>query len=122
MLVCSLWRYATGGQFSLSVTFGGLELMMSRWMIEKRAVKRLVLLSQRTLNQLEQSGNLQYKEWLRLKRVANEHNAHVNVTQVDFNKLRTNTRTDRKNCVKHRMPFGASSSVLSLQKITLCLS
>ena len=63
---------------------GDLELMMSRWMIEKRAVKRLVLLSQRTLNQLEQSDNPQYKEWLRLKRVANEHNAYVNVAQADL--------------------------------------
>lgn len=58
---------------------GDLELMMSCWMIEKRAVKRLVLMSQRTLNQLEQS-----KEWLQLKRVANEHNAYVNVTQADL--------------------------------------
>jgi aryl carrier-like protein len=64
--------------------FTGLELTMSRWMIEKRAVKRLVLLSQRTLNQLEQPDNPQYKEWLRLKRVANEHNAHVNVAQADL--------------------------------------
>lgn len=67
--------------------FTSLELTMSRWMIETRAVKRIVLLSQRDLNQLEQPDTPQYEEWLRLKRVANEHNAYVNVAQADLTKF-----------------------------------
>ena len=40
---------------------------MSRWMIEKRGVRNIVLMSRRTLTELEQPSNPQYNDWLRLK-------------------------------------------------------
>ncbi|CAF1215230.1 unnamed protein product [Adineta steineri] len=56
---------------------------MSRWMIEKRDVKHIALMSRRTLVQLEQPSNPQYDDWLKLKRTAKEYNAHVDVVQAD---------------------------------------
>ncbi|CAF1457732.1 unnamed protein product, partial [Adineta steineri] len=71
------------GTILISGGFGGLGLAMSRWMIEKRSVKRIALMSRRTLIELEQPSNPQYDDWLRLKRTVNEYNAHVDVVQVD---------------------------------------
>ncbi|CAF1055668.1 unnamed protein product [Adineta steineri] len=56
---------------------------MSRWMIEKRGVKHIALMSRRTLVQLEQPSNPQYDDWLKLKRTAKQYNAHVDVVQAD---------------------------------------
>ncbi|CAF1391541.1 unnamed protein product [Adineta steineri] len=71
------------GTILISGGFGGLGLTMSRWMIEKRGVKQIALMSRRTLVELEQPSNPQYDDWLRLKRAVNEHNAHVDVVQAD---------------------------------------
>ncbi|CAF0978426.1 unnamed protein product [Adineta steineri] len=71
------------GTILISGGFGGLGLTMSRWMIEKRGVKRIILMSRRTLAELEQSSNPQYDDWLRLKQTINEYHAHVDVVQAD---------------------------------------
>ncbi|CAF1008153.1 unnamed protein product [Adineta steineri] len=71
------------GTILISGGFGGLGLTMSRWMIEKRGVKRIILMSRRTLAALEQSSNPQYDDWLRLKQTINEYQAHVDVVQAD---------------------------------------
>ncbi|CAF4222614.1 unnamed protein product, partial [Adineta steineri] len=71
------------GTILISGGFGGLGLAMSRWMIEKRGVKRIILMSRRTLAELEQSSNPQYDDWLRLRQTINEYQAHVNVVQAD---------------------------------------
>ncbi|CAF3640036.1 unnamed protein product [Adineta steineri] len=71
------------GTILISGGFGGLGLTISRWMIEQRGVKHIALMSRRTLIQLEQPSNPQYDEWLRLKRITKEYNAHVDVVQAD---------------------------------------
>ncbi|CAF4098771.1 unnamed protein product [Adineta steineri] len=71
------------GTILISGGFGGLGLTMSRWMIQKRGVKRIILMSRRTLAELEQSSNPQYNDWLRLKQTVNEYQAHVDVVQAD---------------------------------------
>ncbi|CAF0842283.1 unnamed protein product [Adineta steineri] len=71
------------GTVLISGGFGGLGLTMSRWMIEKRGVKRIILMSRRTLAKLEQPSNPQYDDWLRLKQTINEYQAHVDVVQAD---------------------------------------
>ena len=55
------------GTILITGGFGGLGLTMSRWMIEKRDVKHVTLMSRRTLVELEQPSNPQYNDWLRLK-------------------------------------------------------
>ncbi|CAF3952735.1 unnamed protein product [Adineta steineri] len=79
------------GTILISGGSGGLGLTMSRWMIEKRGVKRIVLMSRRTLFELEKSSNPQYDDWLRLKQTIHEYHAHVDVVQADvtnFNQVR----------------------------------
>ncbi|CAF4191684.1 unnamed protein product [Adineta steineri] len=71
------------GTILISGGFGGLGLTMSRWMIEKRDVKRIILMSRRTLAEFEQSSNPQNNDWLRLKQTINEYHAHVDVVQAD---------------------------------------
>ena len=73
------------GTIIFSGGFGGLGLTMSRWMVEERGVKRIVLLSRRTLSELERPDNPQYTEWLRLKQVCLDSNntVHIEVVQVD---------------------------------------
>ncbi|CAF4306815.1 unnamed protein product, partial [Adineta steineri] len=71
------------GTILISGGFGGLGLTMSRWMIEERGVKHIALMSRRTLIELEQPSNPQYDEWLKLKRIIKEFNAHVDVVQAD---------------------------------------
>ncbi|CAF1490041.1 unnamed protein product [Adineta steineri] len=71
------------GTILISGGFGGLGLTMSRWMIEKRGVKRVILMSRRTSAELEQSSNPQYGDWLRLKQTINEYQAHGDVVQAD---------------------------------------
>ncbi|UJR38888.1 hypothetical protein I4U23_031556 [Adineta vaga] len=71
------------GTIIISGGFGGVGLRMSRWMIEKRNVKRLVLMSRRTLNDLEQISNPQYDDWVKLKQVSDQYQADVDVVQVD---------------------------------------
>ncbi|CAF1379504.1 unnamed protein product [Adineta steineri] len=67
----------------ISGGFGDLGLTMSGWMTKKRGVKRIILMSRRTLAELEQSSNPQYDDWLRLKQIINEYEAHVDVAQAD---------------------------------------
>ncbi|CAF1444093.1 unnamed protein product [Adineta steineri] len=71
------------GTILISGGFGGLGLTMSRWMIEKRGVKHVTLMSRRTLIELEQSSNPQYIDWLKLKQILKTYDAHVDVVQVD---------------------------------------
>ncbi|CAF1195338.1 unnamed protein product [Adineta steineri] len=71
------------GTILISGGFGGLGLTMSRWMIEKRSVKRIILMSRRTLAELEQTSNPQHDDWLRLKQTTNGYQAHVDVVQAD---------------------------------------
>ncbi|CAF1468770.1 unnamed protein product [Adineta steineri] len=71
------------GTILISGSFGGLGLTMSRWMIEQRGVKHIALMSRRTLIELEQPSNLQYDEWLKLKRIIKESNVDVDVVQAD---------------------------------------
>ncbi|CAF4513216.1 unnamed protein product [Rotaria sp. Silwood2] len=75
------------GTILISGGCGGLGLTMSRWMIEERGVKRLMLMSRRTLSQLDQLDNSEYKEWLRLQRAAKEHGARLDVVQADVTKF-----------------------------------
>ncbi|CAF4052022.1 unnamed protein product, partial [Adineta steineri] len=71
------------GTILISGGFGGLGLTMSRWMIEKRGVKHVTLMSRRALIELEQSSNPQYDDWLKLKQISKTYDAHVDVVQVD---------------------------------------
>ncbi|CAF3974137.1 unnamed protein product, partial [Adineta steineri] len=71
------------GTILISGGFGGLGLTMSRWMIEKRGVKHVTLMSRRTLVELEQASNPQYDDWLKLKQISKTYDAHVDVVQVD---------------------------------------
>ena len=71
------------GTILISGGCGGLGLTMSRWMIEERGVKRLMLMSRRPVSQLEQPSNPECDEWLRLQGVAKEHDCHIDVVQVD---------------------------------------
>ncbi|CAF4120618.1 unnamed protein product, partial [Adineta steineri] len=71
------------GTVLISGGFGGLGLTMSRWMIEKRGVKHVTLMSRRTLIELEQASNPQYDDWLKLKQISKTYDAHVDVVQVD---------------------------------------
>ncbi|UJR12906.1 hypothetical protein I4U23_017080 [Adineta vaga] len=71
------------GTILISGGFGGLGLTMSRWMIEKRGVKYITLMSRRTLIELEQPSDPQYNEWLKLKQISKTYNAYVDVVQVD---------------------------------------
>ncbi|UJR11979.1 hypothetical protein I4U23_016157 [Adineta vaga] len=72
------------GTVLVSGGFGGLGLTISRWMIEKRGVKRIVLMSRRSQAQFENTeANPQFNDWIRLKQVQAEHNASVDVAQVD---------------------------------------
>ncbi|CAF1168806.1 unnamed protein product [Adineta ricciae] len=72
------------GTILISGGLGGLGLTMACWMIEKRNVKRIVLLSRRTLAQFEQSDhNPQLNEWIHLKEIATEYGALIEVAQVD---------------------------------------
>ncbi|CAF1068403.1 unnamed protein product [Adineta ricciae] len=71
----------------ISGGFGGLGLTMSRWMIEEHGVKRLVLMSRRTMGQLDQVDNPEYEEWQRLQRMVHKHGAHVEVVQADVTKF-----------------------------------
>ncbi|CAF4063237.1 unnamed protein product, partial [Adineta steineri] len=71
------------GTILISGGFGGLGLTMSRWMIEKRGVKHVTLMSRRTLIELEQSSNPEYNDWLKLKQISKTYDAHVDVVQVD---------------------------------------
>ncbi|CAF3050328.1 unnamed protein product [Rotaria socialis] len=71
------------GTILISGGFGGLGLTMSRWMIEKRGVKRVMLMSRRTLAELEQPDNPQYEEWLRLKQTVSHYNGQVDVVKAD---------------------------------------
>ncbi|CAF1440359.1 unnamed protein product, partial [Adineta steineri] len=71
------------GTILISGGFGGLGLTMSRWMIEKRGVKHVTLMSRRKLVELEVSSNPQYDDWLKLKQISETYDAHVDVVQVD---------------------------------------
>ncbi|CAF3482496.1 unnamed protein product [Rotaria sp. Silwood1] len=72
------------GTILVSGGLGGLGLTMSRWMIEKRGVKHIILMSRRTVEQFEKAeNNPQLEDWLHLKEVAIKHNACINVVQVD---------------------------------------
>ncbi|CAF4234209.1 unnamed protein product, partial [Adineta steineri] len=71
------------GTILISGGFGGLGLTMSRWMIEKRGVKHVTLMSRRKLVELEVSSNPQYDDWLKLKQISKTYDAHVDVVQVD---------------------------------------
>ncbi|CAF1065950.1 unnamed protein product [Adineta steineri] len=71
------------GTILISGGFGGLGLTMSRWVIEQRGVKHIALMSRRTLVELEKPSNPQYDEWLKLKRIIKEFNAHIDVVQAD---------------------------------------
>jgi NADPH:quinone reductase-like Zn-dependent oxidoreductase/NADP-dependent 3-hydroxy acid dehydrogenase YdfG len=72
------------GTILISGGLGGLGLTMARWMIEKRGVKRIVLMSRRTLTQFEKTeNNPQFDEWIRLKEVGTKYGASIDVVQVD---------------------------------------
>ncbi|UJR34436.1 hypothetical protein I4U23_021843 [Adineta vaga] len=73
------------GTILISGGFGGLGLTMSRWMVEERNVKRIVLMSRRTLSELEQPDNPQYTQWIQLKQICQtkKNIVHIDVVQVD---------------------------------------
>ncbi|UJR18966.1 hypothetical protein I4U23_022095 [Adineta vaga] len=71
------------GTILISGGCGGLGLTMSRWMIEKRCVKRLTLMSRRTVAQIEQEDNPEYGEWQRLQQAAKKYDAHIDLVQID---------------------------------------
>jgi NADP-dependent 3-hydroxy acid dehydrogenase YdfG/aryl carrier-like protein len=72
------------GTILISGGLGGLGLTMARWMIEKRGVKRIVLMSRRTLTQFEKTdNNPQLDEWIRLREVGVKYGASIDVVQVN---------------------------------------
>ncbi|CAF3958453.1 unnamed protein product, partial [Rotaria sordida] len=72
------------GTILVSGGLGGLGLTMSRWMVEKRGVKHIVLMSRRTIEQFEKvENNPQLEDWLQLKETATKYNASINVIQAD---------------------------------------
>ncbi|CAF3905197.1 unnamed protein product [Rotaria sordida] len=72
------------GTILVSGGLGGLGLTMSRWMVEKRGVKHIVLMSRRTIGQFEKvENNPQLEDWLQLKETATKYNASIDVVQAD---------------------------------------
>jgi NAD(P)-dependent dehydrogenase (short-subunit alcohol dehydrogenase family) len=72
------------GTVLISGGLGGLGLTMSQWMVGKRGIKRVVLMSRRTLTQFEKDDkNPQFNDWIRLKEVAAKHGVSIDVVQVD---------------------------------------
>ncbi|CAF4061606.1 unnamed protein product, partial [Rotaria sordida] len=72
------------GTILVSGGLGGLGLTMSRWMVEKRGVKHIVLMSRRTIEQFEKvENNPQLEDWLQLKETAAKYNTSIDVVQAD---------------------------------------
>ncbi|CAF4648929.1 unnamed protein product, partial [Rotaria sp. Silwood2] len=72
------------GTILVSGGLGGLGLTMSRWMVEKRGVKHITLMSRRTIELFEKAeNNPQLEDWLQLKEIAVKHDACIDVVQVD---------------------------------------
>ena len=70
------------GTVIVSGGFGGLGVDMAKWMIEKRKVKRIVLLSRASIEQVKKSTE-KMNVWNHLERTASEHNAQIQLEQVD---------------------------------------
>ncbi|CAF3817106.1 unnamed protein product [Rotaria sordida] len=70
------------GTILISGGLGGLSIEMSKWMIKERAVKRIVLLSRRSIDELDQNS-FQYKEWKKLEQVAEQYQALIQVMKAD---------------------------------------
>ncbi|UJR34949.1 hypothetical protein I4U23_027727 [Adineta vaga] len=74
------------GTIVISGGLGGIGIDISKWMIKERGVKRIVLLSRRNLNQLDQKSS-QYQNWIQLKEIAEENNAWIEIMQADVTDL-----------------------------------
>ena len=70
------------GTIVISGGLGGLGLALSQWMIRERNVKRMVLLSRRTIHDLAKSST-ELQAWTKLQETAQEFNAHAELAQVD---------------------------------------
>ncbi|CAF0818026.1 unnamed protein product [Didymodactylos carnosus] len=70
------------GTILISGGLGGLGLTMSKWMIKDRGVKRLVLMSRRSIEELKNNDS-QYDDWLHLQQIALKCGAFVEVVKVD---------------------------------------
>ncbi|CAF0885328.1 unnamed protein product [Didymodactylos carnosus] len=74
------------GTVVISGGLGGVAIDMSRWMIKKRAVKRIVLLSRRNIEELKQNSS-QLNDLMNLIQIAKRHNASVEVMKADVTEL-----------------------------------
>lgn len=72
------------GSIVISGGLGGLAIELSKWMIEQRGVKRIILLSRKDLHQLDQNTS-QYQNWIHLQRLAETNHAFVQVLKADIN-------------------------------------
>ncbi|CAF1134744.1 unnamed protein product [Rotaria sordida] len=70
------------GTILISGGLGGLSIDMSKWMIKERAVKRIVLLSRRSIDELDQNSS-QYKECKKLEQVAEQYQSSIQVMKAD---------------------------------------
>jgi NADP-dependent 3-hydroxy acid dehydrogenase YdfG/acyl carrier protein len=107
------------GTILISGGLGGLGLTMSRWMVEKRGVKRIVLMSRRTLTEFEKDhNNPQFNDWIRLKEAEAKHDASVDVVQVDVTQFNDVLKLiERLNKTSHPVRGIIHSAVVSNDKL-----
>ena len=70
------------GTILISGGLGGIGIAMSKWMIEKRGVKRILLMSRRSEQDLDENDP-QYYDWIALKEIAIKYHASVAVVKAD---------------------------------------
>jgi phthiocerol/phenolphthiocerol synthesis type-I polyketide synthase C len=107
------------GTVLISGGLGGLGLTMSQWMVEKRGIKRVVLMSRRTLTQFEKDDkNPQFNDWIRLKEVAAKHGVSIDVVQVDVTRFNDVFELiERLNQTSHPVRGIIHSAVISDDKL-----
>ncbi|CAF4046613.1 unnamed protein product, partial [Rotaria sordida] len=107
------------GTILVSGGLGGLGLTMSRWMVEKRGVKHIVLMSRRTVEEFEKTeNNPQLEDWLQLKEIAVKYNACVDVVRVDVTQCDdVYELTKRLNQTSHPVRGIIHSAVISDAKL-----
>jgi NADP-dependent 3-hydroxy acid dehydrogenase YdfG/acyl carrier protein len=107
------------GTILISGGLGGLGLTISRWMVEKRGVKRIILMSRRTLTQFEKANkNPQLNDWIRLKEIGAKHGVSIDVVQVDVTRFNDVFELiERLNKTTHPVRGIIHSAVISDDKL-----
>lgn len=70
------------GTILISGGLGGIGIAMSKWMIEKRGVKRILLMSRRSEQDLDENDP-QYYGWIALKEISIKYHGSVVVVKAD---------------------------------------